>query len=198
MYVAVSDVHLFVEVSGPGVKAQVDRKVGGGLFALDAATGKQVWAAPPPNCGDRPRCSPAQSSAVSAIPGVVFSGSVDGHLRGYSTNDGTVVWDFNTGQDFKTVNGVTATEVRWTARARPFREECCSFPRAMDHGEAHRETRCWHFPWTETDSRVFIPQAVTESCAGECSHFQNSQRLQNDERVQITTGNRSCRGKWQS
>jgi polyvinyl alcohol dehydrogenase (cytochrome) len=108
MYVAVSDVHLFVEVSGPGVKAQVDPKVGGGLFALDAATGKQVWAAPPPNCGDRPRCSPAQSSAVSAIPGVVFSGSVDGHLRGYSTSDGTVVWDFNTGQDFKTVNGVTA------------------------------------------------------------------------------------------
>jgi polyvinyl alcohol dehydrogenase (cytochrome) len=107
MYVAVSDVHLFVEVASPGTRPVIDPKVGGGLFALDAATGKRVWAAAPPSCGDRPKCSPAQSAAVSAIPGVVFSGSVDGHLRGYSTTDGTVVWDFDTTQAFKTVNGVT-------------------------------------------------------------------------------------------
>ena len=33
-------------------------------------------------------CSPAQSAAVTVIPGVVFSGSLDGHLRAYSTADG--------------------------------------------------------------------------------------------------------------
>jgi polyvinyl alcohol dehydrogenase (cytochrome) len=109
MYVAVSDVHLFVEIGSPGTKALIDPKVGGGLFALDAATGKQVWAAAPPSCGDRLKCSPAQSAAVSAIPGVVFSGSVDGHLRGYSTKDGTVIWDFDTTQEFKTVNSVTVS-----------------------------------------------------------------------------------------
>ena len=30
---------------------------------------------------DVPGCSPAQSAAVTAIPGIVFSGGIDGHLR---------------------------------------------------------------------------------------------------------------------
>ena len=83
-----------------------DPKVGGGLFGLRLTDGKQIWYAPPGVCGDRPRCSPAQSAAVSAIPGVVFSGSVDGHLRAYSTSDGKIVWDFDTIREYKTVNGV--------------------------------------------------------------------------------------------
>src|SRR5262249_19189910 len=58
----------------------VDPQIGGGLFALNLTDGTKVWNAPPPVCGDRPNCSPAQSAAITAIPGVVFSGSVDGHL----------------------------------------------------------------------------------------------------------------------
>ena len=42
------------------------------------------------------------------IPGVVFSGSLDGHVRAYSAEDGSVIWDFNTVRDFETVNGVPA------------------------------------------------------------------------------------------
>jgi polyvinyl alcohol dehydrogenase (cytochrome) len=42
------------------------------------------------------------------IPGVVFSGSVDGHLRGYSTTDGKVIWDFDTAREYATVDGITA------------------------------------------------------------------------------------------
>jgi polyvinyl alcohol dehydrogenase (cytochrome) len=53
-------------------------------------------------------CSPAQSAAVTAIPGVVFSGAYDGHIRGYSAADGTIIWDFDTRREFQTVNGVTA------------------------------------------------------------------------------------------
>jgi polyvinyl alcohol dehydrogenase (cytochrome) len=45
---------------------------------------------------------------ASLIPGVVFSGSLDGHLRGYSTADGNVIWDLDTLRDFETVNGVKA------------------------------------------------------------------------------------------
>jgi polyvinyl alcohol dehydrogenase (cytochrome) len=33
---------------------------------------------------------------------------VDGHLRGYSTKDGSVVWDFDTIKPYTTVNGVEA------------------------------------------------------------------------------------------
>jgi polyvinyl alcohol dehydrogenase (cytochrome) len=44
---------------------------------------------------------------VTAIPGVVFSGAVDGHLRAFSTADGRVLWDFDTAQVYdETVNGI--------------------------------------------------------------------------------------------
>jgi polyvinyl alcohol dehydrogenase (cytochrome) len=43
------------------------------------------------------------------IPGVVFSGSVDGHLRAYATGDGRILWDVDTARDYQTVNGVKGT-----------------------------------------------------------------------------------------
>jgi polyvinyl alcohol dehydrogenase (cytochrome) len=49
-----------------------------------------------------------RTAAVSAIPGIVFSGATDGHLRAYSTKDGSVVWDFDTAQTYQAVNGVPA------------------------------------------------------------------------------------------
>jgi polyvinyl alcohol dehydrogenase (cytochrome) len=87
-----------------------DPKVGGGLTALRIATGEKVWFAPPVLCGPAAKlgCSPAQSQAVTVIPGVVFSGSLDGHLRAYSAEEGKVVWDFDTVRDYETVNHVRA------------------------------------------------------------------------------------------
>jgi polyvinyl alcohol dehydrogenase (cytochrome) len=85
-----------------------DPKRGGGMFALRVADGQRVWHTPPAACGTRPRCSPAQSAAVSAIPGVAFSGSVDGHLRAYSATDGTILWDVDTARTYEAVNGVPA------------------------------------------------------------------------------------------
>ena len=78
------------------------------MFALRLDTGQQVWHTPPPGCGQRARCSPAQSAAVSAIPGAAFSGSVDGHLRAYSAANGAILWDFDTVRTYETVNGVPA------------------------------------------------------------------------------------------
>lgn len=96
VYVANSD------VIGP------KRDQAGGLFALKLANGEKVWLAPPkPECNDAAKrgCSGAQSAAVTVIPGVVFSGGIDGHIRAYSTSDGAVLWDFNTARDYETVNG---------------------------------------------------------------------------------------------
>ena len=67
-----------------------------------------MWKKPHPGCGERGACSPAQSAAVTAIPGVVFSGGLDGHLRAYASADGNIIWDIDTAQTYKTVNGVTA------------------------------------------------------------------------------------------
>jgi polyvinyl alcohol dehydrogenase (cytochrome) len=87
---------------------RLDSTQGGGLFGLDLATGKIEMEVPPVACGDRPQCSPALSAAVSLIPGVVFSGGVSGVLRAYATADGKLLWEFDTVQDFKAVNGVPA------------------------------------------------------------------------------------------
>ena len=86
----------------------LDPAVGGGLFALRLSDGKQAWHAPPPGCNDRTNCSPAQAAPATVITGVVFSGSMDGHLRAYSTRDGRILWDFDTAREFPTVNGVKA------------------------------------------------------------------------------------------
>ncbi len=80
----------------------------GGLWAVKIATGEKVWRAEnPKDCAGKTPCGPgAQSAAITVIPGVVFSGSVDGHIRAYSTKDGSILWDENTLKDYKTVNGV--------------------------------------------------------------------------------------------
>ena len=45
---------------------------------------------------------------MSAIPGVVFSGTMDGRLRAFSTRDGKTLWEFDTAHDFETVNSIKA------------------------------------------------------------------------------------------
>jgi polyvinyl alcohol dehydrogenase (cytochrome) len=104
VYVANSDIgRVMLSYSN---STDADPKQGGGMFALRLADGERVWYTPPVGCGTRPRCSPAQSAAVSAIPGIAFSGSVDGHMRAYSTTDGRIVWDVDTIDIYEAVNGV--------------------------------------------------------------------------------------------
>jgi polyvinyl alcohol dehydrogenase (cytochrome) len=89
------------------VAFDLDPKQGGGLTALHVANGEKAWFAAARPC-DPPKagCSPAQPAAVTAMPGAVFSGSVDGHLRAFSSEDGRVLWDMDTAREFTGVNGV--------------------------------------------------------------------------------------------
>jgi polyvinyl alcohol dehydrogenase (cytochrome) len=112
VYASVSDV-----VRPPGVvggpapvgNANLDPTQGGGLSALRIEDGKRVWFAPPPACAPpQPGCSPAQPGAVTVIDGAVFSGSMDGHLRAFSTTDGKLLWDVDTAHGYTTVNGAAA------------------------------------------------------------------------------------------
>ncbi len=110
VYAAVSDV-----VRVPRKKTDLaelrerdlDPEKGGGITAIHLDDGKPVWHMDGIPCAaPRPGCSPSQPAAVTAIPGAVFSGSNDGHLRAYSTEDGKILWDFDTARDFETVDGV--------------------------------------------------------------------------------------------
>jgi polyvinyl alcohol dehydrogenase (cytochrome) len=80
----------------------------GGMAALNLGDGRQLWSTPNPPCGDRKLCKPSHPAAVTAIPGVVFSGTFDGQFYAYSTESGKILWQFNSAQDFATVNGVKA------------------------------------------------------------------------------------------
>jgi polyvinyl alcohol dehydrogenase (cytochrome) len=92
-----------------GFRLALDPVKGGGLHAIDLKTGKIVWSAKPSSCSaGQTTCSPALSAAVTAIPGVVFSGSVDGHLRAFASATGAVLWDMDTAREFATVNGKPA------------------------------------------------------------------------------------------
>jgi polyvinyl alcohol dehydrogenase (cytochrome) len=112
MYVAISDIGIggAPDPKSPqGYRLVLDPKKGGGLYALDLRTGKVQWTTKPIPCADtRTDCSPAQPAAVTAIPGVVFSGAADGHLRAYSASTGEVLWDTDTAHEFSTTNGKPA------------------------------------------------------------------------------------------
>ena len=85
-------------------------KTPGGIRAVRIDTGAEAWSkeASDKLCGTERGCSAAQGAAVSALPGIVLSGSMDGGLRAYAADDGTLVWSFDTNKDFETVNGVKA------------------------------------------------------------------------------------------
>ncbi|MBV9118955.1 MAG: PQQ-binding-like beta-propeller repeat protein, partial [Acetobacteraceae bacterium] len=104
VYAAVSDLKLL------GINPiTIDANTGGGLHALAPDTGTVLWSAPAPRaCAGRTSCSPAQSAAVTATPEYVLSGSVDGHIRAYSTGDGRMLWDYDMARPFTTANGVEA------------------------------------------------------------------------------------------
>jgi polyvinyl alcohol dehydrogenase (cytochrome) len=92
-----------------GISLMLNPDAGGGLYALDLKTGEIAWKTPHPGCHKKPGCSPAQSAATTTIPGVVFSGGLDGHLRAYDAKKGGIIWDVDTEHKFTTVNGVKAT-----------------------------------------------------------------------------------------
>jgi polyvinyl alcohol dehydrogenase (cytochrome) len=81
----------------------------GGVRAVHAASGEEMWSAAPPQpllCAGTPRCNASQGGATTAIPGAVLAVSLDGGLRGYSAEDGKLLWQFDTNREFDTVNGV--------------------------------------------------------------------------------------------
>jgi polyvinyl alcohol dehydrogenase (cytochrome) len=82
---------------------------GAGLHAIEAATGKVIWHHKAKDtCGDKPYCDPGVSAAVTAIPGAVLAGHLDGILRGYDRRTGQVLWSYDTTKPVKTISGAIA------------------------------------------------------------------------------------------
>jgi polyvinyl alcohol dehydrogenase (cytochrome) len=78
----------------------------GGVAAVRLTNGEKQWFTPvqgPAAPGPR-----GETAALTAIPGVIFSNSWEGVVRAFSSEDGHLLWEYNTVRDFQTVNGVAA------------------------------------------------------------------------------------------
>jgi polyvinyl alcohol dehydrogenase (cytochrome) len=80
-----------------------------GVHAIDATTGKILWRGQAGDqCRGRPSCDAGVSAAVTAIPGAVIAGYLDGWLRALDTETGKTIWQIDTAVPVKAVNGATA------------------------------------------------------------------------------------------
>lgn len=101
---------VFVPISD-SMPSHPSERARAGLGAIDAANGKRLWWTPAPHAScswGSDDCRSAQSQAITAIDGIVFSGSQDGHLRGYDAHTGRIVWDFDTASHVPAVNAESA------------------------------------------------------------------------------------------
>lgn len=80
-----------------------------GLYALDLTNGEYIWKHQHEEglCGERQFCHPGISAAVSAVPGLVFAGAMEGHLRIHDAETGDVLWDYDTTGPIETISGET-------------------------------------------------------------------------------------------
>lgn len=82
---------------------------GAGIHAVDARSGRMLWSQKAPDrCNGKQFCDPGVSSAVTAMPGVVFAGHLDGQFRAYDAATGKVLWSVDTTLPVKTITGVEA------------------------------------------------------------------------------------------
>ena len=81
----------------------------GGLYALDTLTGESVWSTPADDqCKGERACDPGILAAITSIPGAVFAGHMDGRIRAYDSDNGKVIWEYDSRQDVKTLSGEIA------------------------------------------------------------------------------------------
>ncbi len=79
-----------------------------GLYALNPADGKLLWSSPADNvCAGRDFCDSGILAAITAIPGAVFAGHMDGRVRAYDSGSGKVLWSHDTTAPITTLSGAT-------------------------------------------------------------------------------------------
>ncbi|MBM4192084.1 MAG: dehydrogenase [Gammaproteobacteria bacterium] len=81
-----------------------------GLYAVNIDTGRMLWAQPANNvCNGRQYCEPGISAAITAMPGAVLAGHMDGRLRAYDSASGRVIWEYDATREVTTVDGSKAS-----------------------------------------------------------------------------------------
>lgn len=102
---------LYVPIADVDYNLGPDEELNPGLFAIDPATGSTKWHTPTTKTcipADKPGCNPGISASVTAIDGAVFAGSLDGKLLAFDSQNGKLIWSFQTAIEFESVSGEMA------------------------------------------------------------------------------------------
>ena len=105
---ATNDTSLFAPVADTDFLGLTQEKAFPGIHALNPTTGETRWyARAEDQCSadSKPACDPGMSAAPTSTPDLLFAGGFDGMLRAYDSDTGDVLWEFNTFDQFKAVNG---------------------------------------------------------------------------------------------
>lgn len=80
-----------------------------GVHAIDAASGEVLWSRVQDNVcyPEAEFCDPGISAPVTAMPGAVIAGHLDGFVRAYSQKDGNLLWTFDSRPEIAGINGIT-------------------------------------------------------------------------------------------
>ncbi|MFK8031847.1 MAG: PQQ-binding-like beta-propeller repeat protein [Gammaproteobacteria bacterium] len=100
---------VYVPISDMDTGAEYTSAAEPGISAVNALDGSIMWTSPANNvCRGREFCEPGISAAVTAIPGAVIAGHMDGRLRTYAADTGHVLWEYDTARRFDDEAGTTA------------------------------------------------------------------------------------------
>ncbi len=79
-----------------------------GMHSVDVRTGELLWSQVQENVCDPDHefCDPGISAPVTAMPGAVFAGHLDGFIRAYAQQTGEVIWEFDTRPEVLGINGI--------------------------------------------------------------------------------------------
>ena len=82
-----------------------------GMHSIDAETGNILWSTiTDKECKEVDfNCDPGVSAAVTAIPGAVVVGHLDGNIRIFDKKNGNILWTYNTLRDFDSISGTPAS-----------------------------------------------------------------------------------------
>ena len=114
--IAVDGNRVLLPISDPNAANRSDDVIRSGIYAFDITTGEADW-----EYRARPDCADGRSEIVqgcaqrygfSSLPlvvdGALIAGNIDGRLFIFDNSSGRVLFEFDTAQNFSTINGVTA------------------------------------------------------------------------------------------
>jgi len=100
----------FVPISDRTTGADGAEEAKPGLHAVDMKTGEKLWYSQAPErceAGER-ACMDSYSAAASASADLVVTGALNGVVFAHDQRTGEVVWEYDSVQEYTTVNGVAA------------------------------------------------------------------------------------------